>query len=63
MLKLRRLYYIQVNGFTYLPLWENTNNQLYTWNEMRKQLAFLITSSTPSLKKYCTTFNPLFLAE
>jgi hypothetical protein len=38
-------------------------NKLLTRNKITKQRAFLIISSTPSLKNYDTNFKPLFLVE
>ena len=38
-------------------------NLLFTLNKNMRRLVFLIISSTPSLKIYCTNFKPLFLAE
>ena len=61
MLKLGRLYFTN-RGFDLLPSL-GKHSCLFTWNKFMKQLAILITSSTPSLKKDCTDFKPLVLAK
>ena len=51
---------ITQTSLTYLPLWEQASNY-FKGNEIMKQLAFLVVSSTPSLRIYCTNSSHLFL--
>ena len=52
MLKLESIYYT-IRGFDLLESWGKylgKYNQVITWNKSMEQLAFLVISSTPSLK-------------
>ena len=64
MCGLRRLYYTS-KGFDLLASLKKKCYKSFTKNEITKQLAFLIISSSPSRhEKYCTTFQqPLVVAE
>jgi hypothetical protein len=60
-LSLGRLYYTS-RGFDLLAFVRKCN-YLFTNNKITKQLAFLIISSSPSLKNIIQNFKPLVLVE
>ena len=61
MFRLGRLYYTS-RGFDLLASLKKCNN-LFTRDKIRKQLAFLVVSSSSSLKSIAQNFKPLVLTK